>query len=416
MLLVKYVLMLIGMVLFINFSYAEKTIRDDLQSIINSYFLELEGHKFNQKDIDSLFNNINHGVIRFQIINNKIYYIDKKIISALQRVDHKHLAVLTNILTEMLKRYKVKNVDFIISIYDDGEHLKFIDELKNPYVPILVFAKDKSNDSFPIKIPFIDYFTFRWQKFSKEVISARLLLENQWKNKKNKIFWRGISTGKNYNVRNYLYKPRIRLITLSKNNPEIIDAKLTNIIQTDPILASKILSISEISSYTNISDQLKYKYLIDIDGHTSSFSPWRLLSGSVTFKQETNNIQWFYPLLKPWIHYVPIKEDLSDIFEKFEYALSNDGEMKQISYNAMVFASNYLSMDNTYAYAAMVLNTYAEHQDFTLKSPSFWTLKTDQYQLISAVRDFMYNIWSGILINFMPSVSWRFCCVAPPDE
>ena len=34
---------------------------------------------------------------------------------------------------------------------------------------------------------------------------------------------------------------------------------------------------------------------------------------------------------KPWIHYIPIKTDLSDFKEKLEWAKSNDKELRRIA-------------------------------------------------------------------------------------
>ncbi|MBU6446766.1 MAG: hypothetical protein KGQ49_05140, partial [Verrucomicrobia bacterium] len=57
------------------------------------------------------------------------------------------------------------------------------------------------------------------------------------------------------------------------------------------------------------------KYQPYVDGYMTA-SPalqWRLLSNCVTFKPETNEIQWFTMAIKPYVHYVPLKSDLSDL-------------------------------------------------------------------------------------------------------
>jgi hypothetical protein len=42
---------------------------------------------------------------------------------------------------------------------------------------------------------------------------------------------------------------------------------------------------------------MKYKYLISLDGNGAPWLrvPWILLSNSVLIKQDSENIQWFYP-------------------------------------------------------------------------------------------------------------------------
>ncbi len=58
---------------------------------------------------------------------------------------------------------------------------------------------------------------------------------------------------------------------------------------------------------------------------------WRLLSNSLALKQESDEIQWFYIALKPYEHYIPIKNDMSDLLEIIEWARKNDDKCKKIS-------------------------------------------------------------------------------------
>ena len=76
------------------------------------------------------------------------------------------------------------------------------------------------------------------------------------------------------------------------------------------------------------SDQLKYKYVLDIDGNSSTWdaTAWKLNSNSVILKVEGPWSQWFYDDFKPWTHYVPIKDDMSDIQEKYEWCESHQEE------------------------------------------------------------------------------------------
>jgi hypothetical protein len=60
-----------------------------------------------------------------------------------------------------------------------------------------------------------------------------------------------------------------------------------------------------------------YKYNIDVDGNTNSWPGLyqKLLSGSPVLKinSQYSYKQWYYSKLVPWIHYVPIKDDFSDL-------------------------------------------------------------------------------------------------------
>ncbi|KAA6425685.1 MAG: lipopolysaccharide-modifying enzyme [Trebouxia sp. A1-2] len=76
----------------------------------------------------------------------------------------------------------------------------------------------------------------------------------------------------------------------------------------------------------SLADQVKgYKYIIDADGHCAALRLRQLLaSGSVVLWVESNQIEWFYPLLVPFVHYIPVRFDaheaahdpLPDLIEK----------------------------------------------------------------------------------------------------
>lgn len=64
---------------------------------------------------------------------------------------------------------------------------------------------------------------------------------------------------------------------------------------------------------------LQYKYQVNIDGTVAAYRLAYLLAGSgVVLKQESPYYEHFYSLLKPNVHYLPFKRDLSDLVEKVQ--------------------------------------------------------------------------------------------------
>ncbi len=59
---------------------------------------------------------------------------------------------------------------------------------------------------------------------------------------------------------------------------------------------------------------------------------------------------WFSHLLKPYIHYVPVKSDLSDLIEKIQWCRDNDEKCKEISQEALKFYQTYLSRESILDY------------------------------------------------------------------
>lgn len=62
----------------------------------------------------------------------------------------------------------------------------------------------------------------------------------------------------------------------------------------------------------------------------------------------------FYSDLKPYVHYIPIKADLSDLVEKVRWAKSHDEEARKIGAQARKYAVNNLLPKDIFCYHALV--------------------------------------------------------------
>ena len=68
----------------------------------------------------------------------------------------------------------------------------------------------------------------------------------------------------------------------------------------------------------------------------------KLLSGSVVLKVASpyNFRQWYYDELIPWVNFVPIDSDMSDLVEKIHWLHKNDDEARIIGENGARLANN----------------------------------------------------------------------------
>jgi hypothetical protein len=49
-----------------------------------------------------------------------------------------------------------------------------------------------------------------------------------------------------------------------------------------------------------------------------------MTSESVLLKPTTNYYQWYYDGLVPWVNYIPLRPDMSDVIEKLNWARNHD--------------------------------------------------------------------------------------------
>ena len=83
-------------------------------------------------------------------------------------------------------------------------------------------------------------------------------------------------------------------------------------------------------------------------------------------KPKSYSIQWYYDGLIPNFHYIECNTHATDLKEKIEFLLDNDDIAKNISFNANIFAENYLKKVDMIYYIYLVLNEYAALQKFEL--------------------------------------------------
>ena len=102
--------------------------------------------------------------------------------------------------------------------------------------------------------------------------------------------------------------------------------------------------------------QSDYKYIINIDGHCSAFRlSLEFGMGSVILLVESRYRLWFHTMIKPWIHYVPVKGDLSDLIQQIKWCKKNPHKCKKMAENSLRFYSEVLSKQGILDYMQCLL-------------------------------------------------------------
>ena len=88
--------------------------------------------------------------------------------------------------------------------------------------------------------------------------------------------------------------------------------------------------------FMSIGNQLAYKYILSIEGHDVATNlKWIMSSNSLCLMPKPKFETWYMEgLLKPNFHYVLLKDDYSDLFEKMDYYDKNPNEALKIIRNA----------------------------------------------------------------------------------
>ena len=115
------------------------------------------------------------------------------------------------------------------------------------------------------------------------------------------------------------------------------------------------------ANYMSLPDLVKYRYLIDIGGNGwSGRVKFLLFSRRPLLLVDRKYIDYFFDDLIPYVHYIPVKEDLSDLQQQIKWLLTNNEQALQIAQNAYNYAVHNLTEAKVYERIAEVyknLNT-----------------------------------------------------------
>jgi glycosyl transferase, family 25 len=186
----------------------------------------------------------------------------------------------------------------------------------------------------------------------------------QWDTKIPKIVFGGQARDSQYNfldisMRSLEIAPR----TYFK---EVIAPKYPNMIECD-------------GRWIDRTEMVYYKYILDIDGAASTWdaTAWKLNSGSVIFKPKSAWAQWFYKDInnsnnsgegcyQAGIHYIEIRDDFSDIQEKYEWCEEHPQECMEMIRRCKALFQEVYSYTNIIAYTERILSDHVLGTSFLL--------------------------------------------------
>lgn len=113
-------------------------------------------------------------------------------------------------------------------------------------------------------------------------------------------------------------------------------------------------------SYISLEDQVKrWRYLIDAEGcgWSARFKLF-LFSNRVTFLIDRPFKEYWFNKIEPWVHYIPVKRDLSDLEKNLKFLISKPELEDSIKFNALEFGINNLRRQNAIDYYVKLINSF----------------------------------------------------------
>lgn len=153
-----------------------------------------------------------------------------------------------------------------------------------------------------------------------------------FKDKINKIFWRGITTGTENRRGN-----RFDLVKKWFNKNNNIDIGFSGICQNCDNYKDYV------KGYCSIDTFLRYKYIISVEGNDKDTGlNWKLNSDCLVMMTRPGVNSWLMETtLIPNYHYILLKDDFSDLEEKFIWCNNNQNKCIEIIKNANNFMKQF---------------------------------------------------------------------------
>jgi hypothetical protein len=264
---------------------------------------------------------------------------------------------ILNSLHELHAKKDLPQGGFLFCI-DDGVN-------KSYTTSVLAFAarKELVQNKAVILIPDFEAM-LGYQKLFSALDAAKK--QYSWSQKVSKIFWRGTPNGGNRASFKIDGIARLEFMQIAQK-ADYIDAGITSYkADLDATFVAKLQQQFPIVPYISPQESLKYKYLIDIDGHSCSYSrtAWILYSNSLLFKHQSENVQWYYSSMQPYQHYIPVVEDFSNLQLQFAWAEQHPSEVQKIINDAQQLAAQTFSQESVLQSLKLALQQYAELNQF----------------------------------------------------
>ncbi|XP_065185025.1 O-glucosyltransferase rumi homolog [Sycon ciliatum] len=293
-----------------------------------------------QEDFERGKKDRRNGVVHYQIIGHKLYRQENSMFQPRSVGIEHFLLKLLPLLPDM---------ELLINTQDYPMVNKWIDP-----TPILSFSRTPNEVdifypawTFWSGGPFLKTYPEglgRWDEQRKVI--GKKSEEFPWKKKKSKAFFRGSRTS----------SERDPLVKYARQNPSYADAAYTKnqAWKSDADTLGKPPA-GEIS----LADHCKYKYLFNFRGVAASFRFKHLfMCRSLVVHVGEDWKEFFYPAMKPWVHYIPMDVEMKDLPVMIEFVRKYDKVARAIADRGYKFVDKHLRLKDIELYWKNLLLTY----------------------------------------------------------
>jgi len=194
-----------------------------------------------------------------------------------------------------------------------------------------------------------------------------------WEDRQAKLFWRGSLSIPDKTPFSLLEStPRMRLMRLGRERPDLFDVRITGVDESSIEFFTKeqkpqVFNMVDVGERVDsVSMYPRFKFVLNVGAVLSSWRlPELLASGALLFLQDNSDMELLHAQLQPWTHYVPIRNDLSDLVAKIDYFSDHDAEARSIARAGFAFFRSNATRARMLCYVWRTLRSIADNTDLT---------------------------------------------------
>ena len=312
------------------------------------------------------------------------------------------VAAIADMFTELCDNRKIPDCEFFVNkrdfplLREDGYEsydymfgrMPLVSHKYEKYAPILSMCTTGHHADIPI--PTWDDWG-NYKAFPKSAPTPVELIP--WEDRRPIALFRGSLSGLGTTSHD---NPRLKLYSM-RNDP-LLDigitkwnTRLRKCKDTAGFAVPDIPWDADVANFMPYQEQCQYKYLINVDGHSRAYCLTRdLATGCCVLLVLSDYKLWYTDKLKPFVHYVPVMPDLSNLMEKVRWCRDNDDKCREIANNARRFYEEHLSQSSILDYLQTTLTDLVQHTG----TPLYW-LKSPPM----SITHFLYNSSHALFVE-----------------
>ena len=183
-------------------------------------------------------------------------------------------------------------------------------------------------------------------------------------------------------------KGRNALLRLGLERPDLIDSGLSR--WSDDVMNGSLPDKRLLKPSISFEEQAAmYRYLVWAPGNCASVRlALQLSADALVFKINSLEGEWYYPLLKPFVHYIPLEANDThvNLEQRILWARQHPHEVAAITQAARAFAKVYLSPSGRDCYALQLLQQLHDLTNEPVTLPK-WSVRVSDCNKLDQCRE-----------------------------